>query len=74
MISEKPTNPGSRTDLLMKARKPNTNLSPPFEEALAGQLKRKQQELWRRQNTKAIKAYNRFVQAHGVFSDGLKSF
>ncbi|MCL4707390.1 type II toxin-antitoxin system CcdA family antitoxin [bacterium] len=74
MISEKPTNLGINNDLLMKARKRNTNLSPPFEEALAGQLKRKQQELWRRQNTKTIKAFNRFVQAHGVFSDGRRNF
>lgn len=72
MISEKPTNLGSNNDLLMRTRKLNTNLSPLFEETFAGQLKRKQQELWRRQNTKAIKAYNRFVQAHRVFSDGLK--
>lgn len=74
MISEKPTNPGSRTDLLMKARKPNTNLPAHVEEALAGQLKQKQQELWQKQNTNAINAYNRFIQAHGVFSDGLRSF
>lgn len=74
MISEKPTNLGINNDLLMKSRKRNTNLPAHFDEVLARQLQQKQQKLWQKRNNNAIKAYNRFVQAHGVFSDGLKSF
>jgi len=60
--------------LLVKARELNINLSATLEEALTEQLKQRRRELWRQQNAKAIKAYNRFVKAHGVFSDDLRSF
>ena len=61
-------------DLLAKARELNINLSATLEKALTEQLKQKQRELWRKQNAKAIEAYNRFVKKQGVFSDGLRSF
>lgn len=71
---KKPTNLSINSDLLAKARKLNLNLSAILEKALTEQLKQKQRELWRKENAKAIRAYNRFVEAHGVFSDELRSF
>ncbi len=71
---KKPANLSVNSDLLTKARELNINLSAALEEALIEQLKQKRRELWRRQNAKAIQAYNRFVEAHGVFSDELRSF
>ena len=71
---EKPTNLSINNDLLSKARELNINLSATLEEALTEQLKLKQRELWRKQNAKAIQAYNRFVEKQGVFSDELRSF
>jgi len=71
---KKPTNLSINNDLLSKARELNINLSATLEEALTEQLKLKQRELWRKQNAKAIQAYNRFVEKQGVFSDELRSF
>ena len=65
-------------DLLLKVRELNLDLSVILEEAIAEQLKQrlgeKQRRLWRKQNSKALQTYNRFVEEHGVFSDGLKCF
>jgi len=71
---KKPANLSINSDLLAKARELNINLSATLEKALAEQLKQKQRELWRKQNAKAIQAYNRFVEEQGVFGDGLRSF
>jgi antitoxin CcdA len=71
---KKPANLSINSDLLVKARELNINLSATLEEALAEQLKQKQRELWRKRNAKAIQAYNRFVKKQGIFSDELRSF
>lgn len=50
------------------------NLSATLEQALIEALKKKQREQWLAENRKAIDAYNEHVEAHGVFSDDLRSF
>lgn len=45
-----------------------------LEEALAEALRRNQCEQWRAQNSEAVNAYNEEVEAHGVFSDNIRSF
>ena len=71
---KKPANLSINSDLLAKARELNINLSAALEEALAERLKQEQRELWRKQNARAIQAYNRFVEKQGVFSDELRGF
>lgn len=61
-------------DLLSKAKDLDINLSATLEQALAEALKKKQRERWLAENRKAITAYNEHVEAHGVFSDDLRSF
>lgn len=61
-------------DLLKKAKELDINLSATLEQALAEALKQKQREQWLAENRKAIGAYNEHVEAHGVFSDELRSF
>lgn len=61
-------------DLLNKAKELDINLSATLELALAAILKKKQREQWLAENRKAIDAYNEHVEAHGVFSDDLRSF
>lgn len=61
-------------DLLSKAKDLDINLSATLEQALAEALKKKQRERWLAENRKAINAYNEHVEAHGVFSDDLRSF
>lgn len=45
-----------------------------LELALAEALKRKQCEQWLAENSEAVNAYNEYVEAHGVFSDSVRSF
>lgn len=42
--------------------------------ALAEALTRKQCEQWLAENSNAVNAYNEHVEAHGVFSDDVRSF
>ena len=45
-----------------------------LEQALADALKKQQCEQWLAENSEAIDAYNDHVEAHGVFSEGVRSF
>jgi len=71
---KKPTNVSINSDLLLKARELEINLSATLENALIEIVSTKQRELWKRQNREAIRAYNRSVDENGVFGDGLRRF
>ena len=45
-----------------------------LEQALADALKKQQGEQWLAENSEAVNAYNEEVEAHGVFSDHVRSF
>ncbi len=61
-------------DLLTKAKALDINLSATLEQALTEALREKHREQWLAKNRTAINAYNDYVEANGVFSDGLRSF
>lgn len=61
-------------DLLSKAKELDINLSATLEQGLIDALKAKQRAQWLAENRSAMGAYNQYVEAHGVFSDGLRSF
>jgi len=63
-----------RRDVLKSAKDAKLNLSATLEQALVEKLKEREREQWRADNREAIKAYNGFVEQHGVFSDGLRNF
>lgn len=71
---KKPTNVSINSDLLAKAKELKINLSATLETALVDLVNAKQRELWKRENKKAIDAYNQLVDEHGIFSDDLRSF
>ena len=71
---KKATNLSVNSDLLLKAREENINLSATFEKALAEQLKLKQRERWLKENATAMRSYNDFVEDEGVFGDELRQF
>jgi antitoxin CcdA len=50
------------------------NLSATLERALAEELASLQRTRWREENREAIAAYNEYVDEHGTFSDGVRSF
>jgi antitoxin CcdA len=62
----------------MKAQKKAQELeitpSTTLEEAQAEEIRKRNRELWLKENREAIEAYNELVAKEGVFSDGLRSF
>lgn len=62
------------TDLLERAKRLKLNLSQVFETGLSEAIRQRQREEWLKKNRAAIEAYNVYVDKHGVFSDGLRSF
>lgn len=73
-MAKQATNVSIRRDLLEAARRSKLNLSATLERALTEELKRLQRQRWREENREALTAHNDFVEKHGVFSDGLRSF
>jgi antitoxin CcdA len=68
------TNVSIRADLLAAARQAGVNLSATLERALAEELAGLQRARWRQENRAAIAAYNRHIDEHGAFADGMRSF
>ncbi|MFA7096654.1 MAG: type II toxin-antitoxin system CcdA family antitoxin [Gammaproteobacteria bacterium] len=50
------------------------NLSQVLEQRLAELLRAAARQAWLDQNRAALEDYNRHVEQHGVFSDGLRRF
>lgn len=71
---KRPTNLSINSDLLQKARALNINLSQVLEQRLAELLRAAARQAWLDQNRAALEDYNRHVEQHGVFSDGLRRF
>ena len=73
-VAKRATNVSIRSDLLDAARDAGVNLSATLERALADELANVRRARWREENREAIAAYNEYVEAHGTFSDGVRSF
>ena len=71
---KKAANLSVNADLLSRARELNINLSATLEQALIQALEQRHREEWLVRNRDAIDAYNEHVEAHGVFSAGIRSF
>lgn len=73
-VAKRATNVSIRGDLLDAARDAGVNLSATLERALAEELAKVRRARWREENREAIAAYNAYADAHGTFSDGVRSF
>ena len=73
-VAKRATNVSIRSDLLDAAREAGINLSATLERALAEELADVKRVRWREENRDAIAAYNDYVDEHGAFSDGVRSF
>ena len=71
---KKAVNVSISADLLRDARKRDINLSATLEAAVEHELRLLRRREWLEQNGEAIEAYNRDVEDHGTFSDGLRTF
>ena len=72
--SKRPVNLSLNSDLLRLGKELGLNLSSVAEEALAHAVNARLAERWVVENQDAIEAYNRRIEAQGVFSDGLRTF
>ena len=73
-LRKKAANLSVDSELLDAARRMKLNLSQVFEAGLTEAIRQKECEAWLKKNRAALDAYNRYVEKHGVFSDGLRSF
>lgn len=71
---KKPTNLSLNSDLLKRTKALNINLSATLEQALRTKLAEIEAERWAKENKRAIKAYNDFVEENGLFSDEHRNF
>jgi antitoxin CcdA len=71
---KKAVNVSISADLLQAARASKINLSATLEAAVEHELRLLRRQEWLQQNAAAIEAYNRDVEDHGTFSDGLRTF
>lgn len=71
---KKPTNLSLNSDLLKKSKALHINLSATLEQALRAILAETESENWAKENKRAIKAYNSFVEDNGLFADEHRSF
>jgi antitoxin CcdA len=71
---KKPTNVTIRSDLLEEARALNINLSQEFEQHLAEVVRRHRAEQWLKDNREAIEAYNRHIEAHGLWNEEFRTW
>lgn len=61
-------------ELLKAAKAEGVNLSRTLEQALMEALRQAKRDRWLAESREAIESYNRHIEKHGVFSDGLRRF
>ncbi len=71
---KKPVNLSLNSDLLKMGKDLGLNLSSVAESAIARAVAESMAERWLEENAEAIRTYNHRVDAHGVFSDDLRTF
>jgi antitoxin CcdA len=71
---KKPTNLSVNSDLLMRIKDMDINISATLEKALITELKKAEAERWAKDNKRAIEKYNEFIEEHGCFGDEFRSF
>ena len=71
---KKSVNLSINADLLQQAKQLNINLSQTLEQHLAEIIRQAQRSQWLAENKNALDDYNRRIEKHGTFSDGLRRF
>jgi antitoxin CcdA len=61
-------------ELLREAKLLGIGLSSFMEQKLAQEVKRRRLQAWRRDAREAMRAYNDFVEKHGIFGEEFRSF
>lgn len=74
LTAKRPINLKARDDLVAEAKALGINLSATFEAALESAVKIAQIEKWQDENREAFAAYDKRIEARGVFSAGKRRF
>lgn len=61
-------------DLLGQARALGINLSQTLEGQLERLVREAKAKAWAEENAEAIESHRRFIEKHGIWSDGLRMF
>ena len=68
------TNVSLRADLVEEARTLGVNLSKEFEARLETLVKERRAEQWKKENQRAIAAYTRYFEKHGIWNEDLRGW
>lgn len=68
------TNLSVRPELVQRAKQLGLNLSEVLEAGLTAAIAEAERAQWLAENEEAFDAYNRHVEQHGLWSDGLRRF
>lgn len=71
---KKPTNLSINSDLLSKSKALKINLSATLEQVLRTKLAKIEADNWKKENKRAIQAYNEMVDEQGLFADEHRQF
>lgn len=74
VVLKRPTNLSINADLLREAKALDINLSAEFEKHLTTVVRKVRGEQWLRDNREAIAAYQRMVEKHGIWNEGLREW
>ena len=70
-VPKRRVNLSMREDLVREAQRQKLNLSRLAEEAIESALRKERIERWREENREAMEAYNKRVEKHGLWHEGL---
>jgi len=73
-IKRRPTNVSLRADLVEAARLLNINLSKELEARLEVLVSEGRAAQWRKENQRAIAAYTRYFEKHGVWNEDVRGW
>jgi len=73
-VLKRATNLSINADLLREAKALDINLSAEFEKHLTAVVRKDRGEQWLRDNREAIAAYQRMVEKHGIWNEGLREW
>ena len=66
VAGRKPTNVSLPADLVSEAKRLGINVSQACEAGLAGEVRKRLSEEWKRENKEAIESSNEYVRKHGL--------
>ena len=69
-VHKRPVNLTVKAEILQAAREARVNLSALLEQAVTGELARLKRGQWRKDNARAVGAYNEYFASHGTCFEG----